>query len=417
MIHNLKELITISNSNARHNRSILLEIVDSVLYSLQPDILLKNELKKIDLYPFKRIAIFSIGKAAKQLANAAKNELSRKPAIICLADIGHPLPTQVGIEKTDKLVNEAKKLGKDDLAIVLISGGGSAMFVKPIESVSLEDKINITKKLLLCGANINEINVIRKHLSQVKGGQLARMLYPATVLSFVISDVVGNDLGTIASGPLSPDKSTFFDAINILKKYSIKVPIKINDYLKRGSISKQLETPKPGDIFFNNISIKIIADHIMSANLALKKIKELGLPGDIFATNLSGDCKVTAKQFISANKKRGISIATGETTVAVKGTGYGGRNQEFILSALLDLKPGQALISIGTDGIDGICPEPIAGAVGDADILDKAKRNKIDITKYLKNNDSYNFFKKTNGLIKTGPTDTNVGDLILLYNE
>lgn len=388
-------------------RKILLRIVHEVLKEISPQALLKNKPPKNDLSKFKRIALFSIGKAAKSMAQAVTKLLPRKPDEILLADSGHPLPTKEGVLKTQKIIRCARSLGKNDLAIVLISGGGSAMLVSPVPGITLADKINITKSLLKSGAPIQEINVVRKHISQVKGGRLASLLYPATVWGFVISDVVGNDLGTIASGPLSPDKSTFSDAIRIIKKYRIKTPKRILNYL---------ETPKPNEKYFEKVYIKILADHHTVAQKASEKAKKMGLKIILVNQAITGEARNASKSFIARAKKNRLLIGFGETTVTVRGKGFGGRNQEFVLSGLKFLKKNQTLLSIGTDGVDGICPEPVAGAIADSTTLEKAKKLKLNPASFLRQNNSYAFFKKTNGLIKTGSTETNLGDLMLLLS-
>ncbi|MBI2638131.1 DUF4147 domain-containing protein [Candidatus Peregrinibacteria bacterium] len=399
-----------------NNRKILLRIVNEVLKEISPKYLFKTAFRKMDLSPFRHIVIFSIGKASKSMAQAVIKTLPRKPDEVLFADAGHPFPTQEGMKKTQKIMRSAQTLSEKDIAIVLISGGGSAMLVSPAHGITLADKINITKSLLKCGAPIQEINIVRKHLSQVKGGRLASLLYPATVWGIVISDVVGNDLGTIASGPLSPDKSTFADAIRILKKYRIRAPQRVLHYLEQGKNSLNLETPKPGEKYFEKVYIKILADHHTVAQQAAEKAKKMGLKTTILKQAVIGEAQNASKSFIKHAKKNRLLTGFGETTVTVHGKGYGGRNQEFVLSGLKFLKKNQTLISIGTDGVDGMCPEPIAGAIADASTLEKAKKLKLNIDAFLRQNNSYAFFKKTNGLIKTGPTGTNLGDLMLLLS-
>ncbi len=392
----------------KNNRAVLLDIAKYTIKNLLPEKLLTKELKKLNTSKFKRIAVFGIGKAAKTMSQATVSYLKKvnpenKPSI-ALADKGHPLPTKQGIKNTEKIIKLAESLTKDDLAIVLLSGGGSAMFVNPIKGITLEEKIELTKKLLKSGANIKEINTVRKHLSQVKGGQLAQYLYPATTICYAISDVIGNDLSIIASGPLTPDPSTLENALKILKKYKITAPKSIQ------------ETPKSSEKYFKNVKIKIIADQSSSAKLAAERARQLKLKTKIVSTKLSGESKKVAEKFIKSKIKNTLLIASGETTVTIKGNGFGGRNQEFVLAALPHLRPNQTLLSIGTDGIDGICPEKIAGAIADTETLKIAKKLKLNPLDYLKNNDSYTFFKKTSGNIKTGATGTNVGDLVLLMS-
>lgn len=398
-------------------RKILKNIVDYVLAEVVPRKLFRRTTFGKDLKKFQRIAVISIGKAGRPMARAVLPLLKRKPDFILIADKGHPLPTQEGVEVTKKIISIARGLTEKDLAIVLISGGGSAMLVAPVPKITLTDKIAVTKALLRSGATINEMNVVRKHLSQVKGGNLAALFYPATVHGFVISDVVGNDLSTIASGPLTPDPSTFADALKIIKKYRVKAPLLVMRYLTRGLHDKKLETPKYGEKYFKKVTTKIIADHALVAQKTQTKAKKMGLHCLRLPHSITGEARDTARAFVKKAKKKSILIASGETTVTCKGNGHGGRNQEFVLSGLRYLKPGQTLLSIGTDGVDGICPEDVAGSFGDEKILSSAKKQKLNIEDFLKRNDSYTFFKKTGGLIKTGKTGTNLGDLSMLLNS
>lgn len=422
-IKNEKSLLKNLPRDIKKRRRILLNITKSTLNELTPAKLFKNALKKSDIDGAGKLIVISIGKAGCEMADtvlAALKKLGRQPDKILIANKGHPLPTKQGVAATQKIIKEAAGLGAKDCAIVLISGGGSAMLTMPVPEITLQDKIKTTAALLKCGATIQEMNIIRKHLSCVKGGRLAKILYPARVLGFVISDVVGNDLETISSGPLSADKSTFKDALKIIKKYKLKMPQRITAYLKKGAKNRALETPKPGSEYFKHIRIRILADHSFVLKKAVKAAKKCGLHTILLGSRVTGEARDTAKKFIDkATKlqKKSIFLATGETTVTCRGCGYGGRNQELVLAGLRYLKANQTLVSIGTDGIDGMCPEKICGAVGDAVILEKAQKQKLNIENFLKDNDSYGFFKKTNGFIKTGATGTNVGDLIMLITE
>lgn len=395
----------------------LLNIVDHTLKACSPEKLFRNAFNKKSLRSFERIVIISTGKASRGMAKAVLGMLPKKPYATLFADSGHPLPTQKSVKNTQKIIKVARSLGAKDLAIVLISGGGSAMLCSPVSEITLEDKIKVTSALLKSGATIQEMNIVRKHLSQVKGGNLTALLYPATVWGFVISDVVGNDLSTIASGPISPDASTFSDAIRILKKYNISAPKKVWGYLSKGAYDKKLETPKKGEKYFQGVKIKILADHFTVLNTAAGYAKKIGLRTKIIPKLITGEARHAAKIFVKMAKPKTLIIAGGETTVTCCRTpGFGGRNQEFVLSGLRYLKPNQTLISIGTDGVDGICPEPIAGAIADSSTTKNAEKLNLKIDDFLKRNNSYTFFKKTKGLIKTGPTGTNLGDLAMIYS-
>lgn len=397
-------------------QKIFIKIAEATLKKLSPNNLLRGKLTIKSSARFDKIHIISIGKAAKGMAAAARGMLTGKPNKILIADSGHPFPTERTIAKTSSIIKAARLLGKRDLAVVLISGGGSAMFEYPAPGITLREIQILTKKLLNSGANINEINVVRKHISAVKGGKLAELLSPATVHGFIISDVPGNDLSTIASGPLSPDPYTFKDALRIIKKYKIAAPSSIKKYLAAGAAQKIPETPKPGDACFKNVSVKIIADHSTVLQKASVAAKKLGFKVHIFPKLITGEARDAARKFVAfCGKKHGLWIAAGETTVTCRGKGAGGRNQEFVLAALPFLKSNQTLLAIGTDGVDGFCPESVAGAIADSKTLVRCKRQKIPPAYFLRRNDSYHFFKKIGGHIKTGQTGTNLGDLILLF--
>lgn len=399
-------------------RGQLLKIAKLTLQQCSPEKLFKNAFDKKFLSGFERIAVISIGKASRGMVKAVLKTLPQKPYATLFADSGHPLPTQTSVKNTQKIIALARSLGEKDLSIILISGGGSAMLCSPVPEITLEDKIKVTRALLKSGATIQEMNIVRKHLSQVKGGNLAALLYPAEVWGFVISDVVGNDLGTIASGPISPDTSTFSNAIRILKKYNIPTPKKVWEYFSKGAYEKKLETPKKGEKYFKRVGIRVLADHFTVLNAAAECAKKLGLKTKIIPKLITGEARHQAKIFVKMANPKTLIIAGGETTVTCcKSPGFGGRNQEFVLSGLRYLKPNQTLLSIGTDGIDGICPQPVAGAIADSSIIKNAEKLNLKIDDFLKNNNSYTFFKKTKGLIETGATGTNLGDLMMVYSR
>ena len=398
-------------------RKILLDIAKYAIENLQPHKVLSGVINKKKVAKFKRIIIIGIGKAAKGMADAVIAQLGRKPDAVILADRGHPFPTHASVTAAKNILRISRKLKKEDLAIVLISGGGSSMLALPALGLTLKDKVKVTHRLLDSGANINEINIVRKHISAIKGGGLASALYPARILGFVISDAVGSELGTIASGPLSPDPSTFRDTLRIVKKYEIKLPINVHEYLKKGCRKDNPETPKADELCFKNVFLRIVADQRALLMHAARRANEKNMKVYVVKKSVTGEAALAARLFMSRySKKRGLVIAAGETTVSGKKRGFGGRNQEFALTCLKYLKPKQTLVSIGTDGVDGICPEKTAGAAIDEKTLRTARSKKLSIKKYLRLHDSYGFFKKTGGLIKTGATGTNVGDLIMLMN-
>jgi glycerate 2-kinase len=337
----------------------------------------------------------------------------------------HPLPSRKNFLFTKKIVERFQgRLTKDDLVIVLVCGGGSAMLVYP--KINLKKYIQVNQELLKSGANIYEINTIRKHLDLVKGGGLLKIIYPAKVISFIFSDVPGNDLSFIASGPTVKDKTEIADALKIIKKYKLK------------SIRKEdlIETPKE-EKYFKNVKNILALSNLTALRAMKEKAESLGLKAKILTDNLKGDVKEVAKflfQEIKRSKEK-VLIVGGETTVKVKGKGKGGRNQELVLwflkytdlygsktdntdnknprsSALDPCKSAYLIISINSDGWDNT---EFAGAIGDKLTLEKAEKLKLDIDKFLENNDSFHFFEKTKDGIITGRLPVNVSDLIILY--
>jgi glycerate 2-kinase len=405
-VKNLKELLNVPEPYKKR-RKILLGILDEVLKNVDPKKLVSKALPRIP----GKVYVVSVGKAAFYMAEAACERLEVKGGII-IAPKGkkvpripglktfyasHPIPCADGKKASQALLEFASKLSKKDHVVFLLSGGGSAMLPLPVRGICMKKKAKITRDLIKRGATINEINTVRKHISQTKGGNVAKALHPASVTCLVMSDVVGNDLSTIASGPLSPDKTTAKDAIKILKKYKVQVDTK-----------RLQETPKPGDKYFKNISCKIIASHKTVHESACKAAKNLKVQKG--PANLTGDVSKTAKKLLKQAKK-GIFIATGETTVNVKGKGAGGRNQEFALTLLPHLDEHTTVVSIGTDGVDGMTPQKVAGAIPDKHIYKK------DYKSFLAQNDSYHYFLRHKSLIKTDPTGNNLGDLILILKD
>jgi hydroxypyruvate reductase len=284
----------------------------------------------------------------------------------------------------------------------------------------LQDKLAVNERLLACGADISEINTVRKHLSQVKGGGLARWVFPSPLVSFILSDVVGDDLSTIGSGPTVPDPTTFQDAWQVLERFSLldKIPTAVQEHVRRGLKGAQQETPKPGDKVFANTFHILIGSNRLALEAAAETAWSLGFSPHIQEEPLRGDTTAVALQFAEEIKtqQRKVTqptclLAGGETTVHVKGTGRGGRNQEFalVIAQALAGEPGWTLLSAGTDGIDG--PTDAAGAFVDSFTIDKAKRKGLDPQQALNTNDSYPFFSALGDLFSPGPTGTNVMDM------
>jgi hydroxypyruvate reductase len=336
----------------------------------------------------------------------------------------HPLPNEAGVAGVEDMLQLVDKPSEDTLVICLISGGGSALMPLPAEGLTLQDKIETTDLLLKSGANIQEMNVVRKHLSGIKGGRLAERLYPCNVIAFMISDIVGNPLDMVASGPLFPDRSTFKDALEVLKKFDLedKVPISVKNILRAGVAGKVRETPKPNDIRLRGVHHFMIGSNMDACRGAYDQLKSAGCDSFILTSSLTGEAKDRGRVFAEVSRdftstglrsrKRKAFVIGGETTVVVRGPGLGGRNQEAALAAAIELD-GVAhptvVACIGTDGMDG--PTTAAGALADELTSEGGRRLGLNPRRFLLRNDSNRFFKKAGGLILTGPTGTNVNDV------
>lgn len=339
-----------------------------------------------------------------------------------LNECGHPVPDRAGEQGAARIAQIASQAGARDLILCLISGGASALLPLPAPPVTLEEKQAATQLLLDCGANIHEFNCVRKHISLVKGGQLARLAYPATVLTLILSDVIGDDLDVIGSGPTVPDRTTFADAKAVFDKYGIwkKVPQGVRKRLSGGAA----ETPKPGDPIFEKVQNVVVGSNRLAVDAAADAARALGYRTLVLTTFLTGEAREAARfqaaiaKEIRANhrplKPPACLISGGETTVTIRGTGLGGRNQEFALAAACDIVGLQdvLLLSAGTDGSDG--PTDAAGAIADGTTIQRARIKGLDATRFLAHNDSYRFFDPLGDLIKTGPTGTNVADIQIL---
>jgi hydroxypyruvate reductase len=334
-----------------------------------------------------------------------------------LRESAHPVPDQRGVDAAAEVLALATRAEADDLVICLISGGASALMPLPIEGFSLEEKQGLTRQMLAAGANIHEMNCVRKHLSRSKGGQLARAAAPAQVLTLILSDVIGDDLSTIGSGPTAPDPTTWAGVDEILTRFKLTLPRPV----------PRVETPKPGDPLFARVRNVIIGSNALSVDAAVLKAKELGYKPLVLSTTIEGETRDVARMHVQIAREvqRGgrpvaapaCILSGGETTVTLRGTGMGGRNQEFALVAGMELEgvPGIVALSAGTDGTDG--PTDAAGGLADAGTvtraLAKGRRARTD----LENNDSYRFLEASGDLLKTGPTRTNVMDIRILLVE
>lgn len=406
----------------KHADIIIKKSIESVL----PNEAVIKALKYKDL---ENITLIAIGKAAYQMAKTASELLKdkiKKGIIITkynhsegylhnidIYEASHPIPDQNTIIATEKVIEIAKNLTKEDQVLFLLSGGGSSLFEKPLEGITLLDIQNITKQLLGCGADIMEINTIRKHLSSVKGGRFAEICMPAKIFSIVLSDVIDNKLDFIASGPCQVDSSTSEEAINIVEKYNLNISPIILDKLK-------IETPKN----LNNIETIVTGSVKELCFNASSIAKNLGYNTILLTTSLDCEAKEAGKMLASiaksiVNKETEIQlpcaiILGGETIVHLKGNGKGGRNQELAFSASFGIKDLENVLifSVGSDGTDG--PTDAAGGIVDGQSINILKQKNLDPAKMLDNNDAYNALSECDGLVITNPTGTNVNDLTVL---
>jgi glycerate-2-kinase len=338
----------------------------------------------------------------------------------------HPVPDISGVKGAGYMLNLVGRAEENDLIVCLLSGGGSSLMPQPCTGVSLRDKRRVTDALLKSGATINEINIVRKHISGFKGGWLAKRAYPATVVNLILSDVVGDPLDAIASGPTVPDTSTFNDAIETLQRYKLwsKIPTSVRKVLFNGRKGLISETPKAGDKAFAKVHNIVVGNNLTASFAAFNNVKKAGLNALLLSSCLEGQARDVGTMFAStANeivtsgnpvpKPAGI-VAGGETTVTVVGKGKGGRNQEIALGAALKIGnlDGVVVASLSTDGVDG--PTDAAGAIADGKTMLRAHELGLNPRKFLAENNSYSFFLKLNDLIFTGPTGTNVGDVSVI---
>ncbi|MGQ9542676.1 MAG: glycerate kinase type-2 family protein [Candidatus Bathyarchaeia archaeon] len=392
---------------------------------------------------FKNIFVIGGGKAVGAMAEALEDILGDRITTglvnvlagtayryrarrIKLNEAEHPIPNISGRVGTEKMLEIVERSGEEDLIICLISGGGSAMMTLPVEGVSIEDKQNITRLLLRSGANINEINTVRKHLSKFKGGRLAKAAYPATLISLILSDVAGDPIDSIASGPAAPDPTTYRDAVNILYKYDLwgKVPNSVRNVLENGVAGLLPETPKPADPIFKTVRNIVVGNNLIACQAAKARLTELGFRALILTSRMQGESReigvflgsIANEIFSSGNPYAppAAVVVGGETTVTVRGGGLGGRNQELVLSAVACIadRDGVCIGSIGTDGVDG--PTDAAGALADGETLIRAKELGLDYGGALRENDSYNFFRRLDDLLVTGPTGSNINDVAVV---
>lgn len=332
----------------------------------------------------------------------------------------HPLPGPGSVAGAEQIAALLAQKHPSDVICFCLTGGASSLLVSPASGLSLDDKLAVNRLLLTCGADIHAINTVRKHLSRIKGGGLARWAFPATLVSFILSDVVGDDLSTIGSGPTVPDSSTFHDALAVLEGYDLleRVPSSVLTRLRQGCAGALPETPKPGDAVFTHVHNLLIGSNRLALNAAAAAAQRLGFTTQILDEPLSGDTTEAGRDFarilhtlLQTCKAPLCVLAGGETTVRVTGQGEGGRNQEFALVVAQELHrvAGWALLSAGTDGVDG--PTDAAGAFVDSRSIDRATARGLDPLAALRENDTYPFFAALGDLFTPGPTGTNVMDM------
>jgi len=391
---------------------------------------------------FSRILVVGGGKAGGAMAEAVESLLGDRIAdgvvnvlrgtegghglrSVELNGASHPIPDEGGVRGVERMLSLVDGAGEGDLVVVLISGGGSALMPYPAEGIGLEEVQELTEMLLRSGATINELNAVRKHLSAFKGGQLARRAYPATVVSLILSDVVGDPLDTIASGPTAPDASTFQDAIDVLRTYGLwdRTTESIRRRLLDGAAGRVAETPKPGDEAFKRAFNVVVGSNLTAARAAAVRGAALGYSPLLLSTRIEGEARHVgtvyagiARDIVASGlpvKPPAAVIVGGETTVTVRGPGKGGRNQEVALSAASRIEGMDAVIAaLATDGIDG--PTEAAGAISDGWTMRRARERNLDPLEFLRENDSFGFFSALGDAILTGPTGTNVNDLTLI---
>jgi hydroxypyruvate reductase len=435
-------------------RDLARQIMDAALRAVDPAQAVLNALRvegdrlhagshTYDLRRFKRILVVGAGKASAPMARAAEEVLGDRIAAgvvnvrygytdatrrVALHEAAHPVPDENGVAGTRQIVDLLEGAGADDLVLCLISGGGSALMMLPEDPISLADYQALTQALLRSGATINQVNTVRKHVERVKGGRLAQIAAPAEIVALILSDVVGNPLDFIASGPTVPDTTTFGDALDVLREFDLvdKVPRSVADWIQRGARGEVPETPKPGDPVFARTATEVIGSLDVAAAAALQQARDLGFEAMLLTTFLEGEARDAGKLAAALAKElvlRGRPTAPpsclilgGETTVTVRGEGRGGRNQEIALAAGIALAGlDRALVAtLATDGTDG--PTDAAGGFADGGTLARAAARGLDARAALAANDSYALLDQIGDLLVTGPTNTNVNDLLFVFS-
>jgi glycerate 2-kinase len=389
-----------------------------------------------------KLIVIGAGKAASRMAQVVEEKLGDRITSglvvtkyehglplrrIRQIEAGHPIPDAAGVGAVREMLQLLKGATAEDIVLCLISGGGSALWPAPADGITLEQKQEVTALLLRAGATILELNAVRKHLSSIKGGQLAAWCAPARVISLIMSDVIGDPLDFIASGPTAPDTTSFPEALSIIQKYGVAVPVAVMERLQAGAQGRIPDTPKPGDLLFKNVENLIIANNRLLTEAAAQQAQALGFKTLILGTEIEGEAKDVGGVFAAIAREIGRTgnsiappacvLAAGETTVTVRGRGLGGRNQEMALAWAVSMAAREASVpccfaSVATDGTDG--PTTAAGGLVDPLTVQRAMSLGLVPSRYLLDNDSSNFLKATGDLIVTGPTQTNLMDLQIL---
>jgi len=398
--------------------------------------------RRYDLDEYDHLYVVGAGKACAPMAIAVEEVLGERitegivnvkygytqpTERIALHEAGHPIPDAAGVEGAQQIADLLVRATERDLVLCLISGGGSALMTLPAAGITLDDVQALTDTLLRVGATINQVNAIRKHIERIKGGNLARLAYPARVIALILSDVVGNPLDVIASGPTVPDTSTFAQAYGLVQHYRIEeqLPRSIVRRLQRGAAGEIPDTPKAGEEALDRTQNVIVASNELAARAAEAQAQQLGFHTMLLSTFVEGEAREVARVFAAIGKeiaaydrplaRPACLIAGGETTVTLRGKGKGGRNQELALAAALGIQgwDKMAIVSLATDGSDG--PTDASGAFADGGTVRRAAERGLDAQAHLDNNDAYPFFAALDDLLLTGPTNTNVNDLIFVF--
>ncbi len=393
--------------------------------------------RRYDLRRYRSVVVVGAGKAsapmARELEHVVGDRLSGGLVVVKyghgirtrrvrVVEAGHPVPDRAGLQGAARLLQLVSRLTEDDLLLVVLSGGASSLLPAPSPGVSLADKRRMTTLLLRSGATIQEMNAVRKHLSAVKGGQLIAATR-AAVASLILSDVIGDDLGSIGSGPTAPDPTTFHDARAVLDRFHLwtKLPSRVRTHLTKGLRKQVPDTPKPGARVFKRVQNQIIGNNRVAVSAAAEAAKSTGLRTLVLTTSLTGEARDAAKFLAAVAREVRISghpirppacvVAGGELTVTIRGQGRGGRAQEFALAAGIEIAGLKDVVvaALGTDGTDG--PTDAAGAAVSGETMSRATRRGVSLQRALAENDAYPVFRRLGGHIVTGPTRTNVNDL------